>query len=436
LLFFVLFGCAAIAEHWFLHRKIWDTTASQLTSWANDVVTEINYKNKWDLAEYRNAAPPVPEWYAFTMGGLVIDIEADVPGFLPKAHPLQAAKTELNEEWQLITRKIQGGLVLCGIPNAQDAKAATRKLDENLSKFPNTIAEAQSVRPRKIDGVVEYAVLSDDGDIVNALGGVPLQIDQAWVERVSALKGRVKIGGKPYFIFSQIIRDGFGKPVATIVIPQEISLEEGALRSLDTFNVGLLGLCGIVTIGVALFFVGRDIVSSSAGGSLGGVAVKFVLGRPLPIEETREYEFKEVTSKRPVDAIVNAADEYAVAFLNGSGGRIFWGVRDKDRVVVGVRIAAEERNLLRQKVSGKLHAIQPQIDPVQYRLEIHPVEKANTDQETGELDLFVVELVVPRTSSQELYFTGGNEAFVRVDGVKKKLTGPQLVDWIRRRMPS
>ena len=69
--------------------------------------------------------------------------------------------------------------------------------------------------------------------------------------------------------------------------------------------------------------------------------------------------------------------------------------------------------------------------PFQYRVEIHPVE-SNTDQ----LDLFVVELTVPRTDSGDLYFTGGNETFVRVDGVKRKLTGPQLVDWIRRRMPS
>ena len=38
----------------------------------------------------------------------------------------------------------------------------------------------------------------------------------------------------------------------------------------------------------------------------------FVYGLPLEIEETREYEFKEVSGKSPCDAIANTADEYAV----------------------------------------------------------------------------------------------------------------------------
>lgn len=61
---------------------------------------------------------------------------------------------------------------------------------------------------------------------------------------------------------------------------------------------------------------------------------------------------------------------------------------------------------------------------------IHPVEAPDL----GGNDLFVVELIVPIVDSSEPYFTAGNEAFVRVDGAKRKLTGPQLVDWIRRRL--
>src|SRR6185369_4695481 len=116
-----------------------------------------------------------------------------------------------------------------------------------------------------------------------------------------------------------------------------------------------------------------------------------IFGMLLEIEETREYEFKEVTSNRPLDTIANTADEYAVAFLNSEGGRIFWGVRDTDRVVVGVKLAFDERDRLRRTVTNKLGAIRPAIDPTAYRLELHSVEHPD-----GVSDLVVVELVVPR----------------------------------------
>lgn len=156
---------------------------------------------------------------------------------------------------------------------------------------------------------------------------------------------------------------------------------------------------------------------------------RLVYGEPLGIEETREYEFKEVTSQRPCDTIANTVDEYAVAFLNSEGGRLFWGVRDSDRVVVGLKLTAEERNRLRQLATAKLAAIQPSLDPTAYRLEIHPVQHP-----TGIPDVVVVELVVPRVRTTDPFYTGGNEVFVRVDGAKRKLVGPALTDWIRRRL--
>lgn len=66
---------------------------------------------------------------------------------------------------------------------------------------------------------------------------------------------------------------------------------------------------------------------------------EFVLNHEVLIEETRHFEFKEIKSiAGAVDSIVNSSDEYAVAFLNGEGGRVYWGIRDKDRIVVGIRL--------------------------------------------------------------------------------------------------
>ena len=49
-------------------------------------------------------------------------------------------------------------------------------------------------------------------------------------------------------------------------------------------------------------------------------------------------------------------------------------------------------------------------------------------------DLFVIELTAPAGDPSDLYFTGGDEAFVRVDGVKQKLKGPAIQAWIMKRL--
>lgn len=48
--------------------------------------------------------------------------------------------------------------------------------------------------------------------------------------------------------------------------------------------------------------------------------------------------------------------------------------------------------------------------------------------------MYVIELDVPSIASHEPFFTGSGEFFVKVDGVKKKLRGPQITAWIKRRI--
>lgn len=155
----------------------------------------------------------------------------------------------------------------------------------------------------------------------------------------------------------------------------------------------------------------------------------FVLGERVAFDETRLIELKEVKGSDPIGAVANAADEYAVAFLNSEGGSIFWGIRDSDHVAVGVSLSAPQRDKIRQTVNNKLHAIQPPIDPSRFHLELHSLDSAGA----GGQDLFIVELSVPQVKQGDPFYTGGGDAFVRVDGVKKKLAGPQLTDWIRQR---
>lgn len=164
-------------------------------------------------------------------------------------------------------------------------------------------------------------------------------------------------------------------------------------------------------------------------GLLRGQSARFIYNRRVPIEENRGIEFKEVSSQRPADTIKNTADEYVVAYLNSGGnGRILWGVRDIDGVVVGVKLPPAQRDDIRRIVSEKLARIQPALPPTAFQLELHPVLNG------PDPDLHVVEIRLPQAASTLLYFTEGNQTFVKTEGGKKELKGLQLQAEILKRL--
>ena len=147
--------------------------------------------------------------------------------------------------------------------------------------------------------------------------------------------------------------------------------------------------------------------------------VRYVLDQPVAVEETRYHEFKEVKGLNPVRSIRKIVDEYVVAFLNREGGRIYWGIRDEDRVVVGVQLNFRQRDEVRRAITDQICRIQPALAPSAYQINFHEVHRDGQALP----DLFVVEVVVPRTQTNLLYFTGANEVFVKTDAGKKRLSG-------------
>jgi DNA modification methylase len=159
---------------------------------------------------------------------------------------------------------------------------------------------------------------------------------------------------------------------------------------------------------------------------------RFVLDKPVQMEEDLNCEFKEIKGGNPVRAVKAVVDEYAVAFLNvGESGKVYWGIRDSDGVVVGVRLGDRGiRDQLRCNVTDKLNNIRPGIGPDSYGVKLHQVF-AGEDM-AG--DLYVIEVTVrfhPALTPGP-YFTGSNELFVKTDAGKKKLIGPEVTNFIVR----
>ena len=160
--------------------------------------------------------------------------------------------------------------------------------------------------------------------------------------------------------------------------------------------------------------------------------IRFIQGAPVPFEETLFYEFKEIEEgSNSVPSIIKHSNEYAVAFLNREGGRIFWGIRDRNRITTGVILNEQQRNETRTKVSEKLGAIQPSISPEDWQLEFHNVYDSH-----GEIieDLWVIELVIPSPQERDVFYTGSSDLFVKTEGGRQKLRGQQITEFILRHL--
>ena len=159
--------------------------------------------------------------------------------------------------------------------------------------------------------------------------------------------------------------------------------------------------------------------------------IRFTQGQLVPFEETLLYEFKEVRGRNPAGSIANTSDEYAVAFLNSEGGRIFWGIRDSDRITVGVTLDERQRDEIRRKVSEKLGSIDPPISVENWHLEFHNIY--DLQGETVE-NSWIVELLVLPPQERDIFYTNSGELFVKTEGGKQKLSRSQMTEFIRRRL--
>lgn len=152
---------------------------------------------------------------------------------------------------------------------------------------------------------------------------------------------------------------------------------------------------------------------------------KFIEAEKCQFEEDMTHEFKEIKGNNPIKSIQNIVDDYIIAFLNSSGGSIFWGICD-DRTVKSIILCSSQKDEIRKSITSKLQTIEPQIDPTQIAINFHNVAQS----ENG----YVVEVKVPKSNSDGLFFNSSGNTWVRLNGCKQKLQGLALQDYIINRI--
>jgi hypothetical protein len=159
---------------------------------------------------------------------------------------------------------------------------------------------------------------------------------------------------------------------------------------------------------------------------------QWIKGGVFAKQEDRSCEFKEVKGENPLGSIKSVVDQYVVAFLNAGvpqEGAIFWGIRNEDRMIIGVNLSEQGCDELRRVVTEKLHQITPTLAPTRYRIDLHPVSDGKKIIDK----LYVVEVRVPSVRTSLLFATGNQEVYVKTDSGKKKLSALEVQHELLRR---
>lgn len=156
----------------------------------------------------------------------------------------------------------------------------------------------------------------------------------------------------------------------------------------------------------------------------------YTINEEVRFEEDYCYEFKEIKGN-PKNSVRNTISEYASSFLNGRGGRVLYGITN-EKVVKGVVATSKDKDEIKIVIYDRLFLINPAISPDHFEINYHPVY--DRDRKIID-DLYIIEVITPISPDKSaIYFVNGNELHVRLDGVKKKLIGTEIVSFIRKKI--
>lgn len=395
-LFAVLFSALAAVQFLFVRQQLLSAARSDAAESAMQVADQIVNSNRLDIESVRNGFFPVREWYVVGMNGTILDLEGTQAGIvgrvtLPLETVFQAPQTFVSpfgETWRMFAEKLNGGTVIVGVAEPSDLADPDAKLLANAAKFGASLADAVRLNPKKVDRVIDYAIIDSTGNLRKADGGLPLLAASGTLSKLLG-EQEFDLDGKHYLLASKTAVDSTHQPIAVVLVPREVTAERHALRSQLHFNIGVAGLAWFTTVSIILVYLVRD-------------EIRRQRVQPSVTEARKQGEGQHVEFKRALllDREHSHEDEKlrlkvlktVVAFLNSGGGALFigvqddgqpWGLADDLRCCDGSEDKFHQRlrNMLANSIGGEFsHYIITRImddpDHVGYRLCFVGVDKA------------------------------------------------------------
>ncbi|HWV99785.1 MAG TPA: ATP-binding protein [Candidatus Acidoferrum sp.] len=406
LAFALLFTVIAVAQYLSVRHGVYKSAELQLEKWADQVAVEIAYKDKWDLTAHRQSGDiEAPHVFVFTSDGIVVETAGFIAGLIGQAKllddsiftkPKTLRVAETGETWREFAIRVRGGIVALGILNPAEVNAPDELLKSAAHAFGATIEDAVKIRTRQISSHVDYAIISDSGNLLFEADWFPLKVEPSSVSRLAESRGLLQRGGNSYLLVSKSILNSRGDNVGTIIIPREVTGEEHVIRQHIIFNgIATLSSWLAALLIVILYLAIEDWRHSPRAASLEDA---------LRNGESQLIEFKEGHADIPLQRAI-------AAFANTNSGTIFLGVNDRGEVAgIDCDTAKKKDEELQRIRNITTQSIKPTISV-----------RADFIEHQGKT---VLRIFVPR-GEQMLYFLN-HEIYVREQTASMKATPEQV----------
>jgi hypothetical protein len=329
----VLFAGVGLLQHEYVHTSFLRSVDRELAGWASEVATGVTYKERWDLADYRERASIfAPRWWIIARDGLVVDIAGLEPNVFKQVKLVGESKlgspttvvSSIDESWRILGKRIDGGLAVVGIASPTDLTEADATLAAALDRFGTSLAEAAHVREREVESEVDFAVIATSGALVRASGGVPLMTNRGDLPLTLDIESAttLKDGERSYRLLSLPIRGTSDRPVGAIVVPKDITRELQALADQDRFNIVLVIGSLAFSVLAALSFAVRELWRRRDTPTV---------EEALKVGESKTVEFKSAYQWDPDKGVALPDKRLAIlkavaGFLNADGGTLYIGI--------------------------------------------------------------------------------------------------------------
>ncbi len=214
-----------------------------------------------DLKTYNQAIIGFADYFTVLENGAVLDIGGShelIPDLIPEvecpvlsqaafSRPIETTYTipgVAPERWWIYAKQLDRGVAVLGISELDEVESPEERLKASIAAFGTTVDSAQRVSAKKLDAAISaWAVIAKGGQLVAGYGRIPLQItDPMAMGRIALGEHEKQVNGKTYLVLYSPLGDPSSeKLVATIVVPQDITIELQALRSQVKFNATIGG---------------------------------------------------------------------------------------------------------------------------------------------------------------------------------------------------
>lgn len=336
LIFALLFTAAALAQYWFLRRGLNAEEDRYLRSSAEEMRDQIGFLDTWNLQGYRRTTEGPSVYIAVSQNGTLIDtfgcqqsilFHVSLPFAFEYGRPFRFS-SDVGENWALYVRKLPDGLIVLGARTEMAPKDVEALFASTAARFGASVAEATHTPERAIHEAFDFAVIDAEGNLLRAIGGIPLKASPPTIPSKPMLVPARQIEDKTYAAYLEPITSKSGSAVGLISVFEDVTDDQHLLGKSALFNGAVSAFLWIMTLALSVGYLKQIRPRTS------------ITCAQIPfLDEGDTVEFKsalrwDYDKRQPSKEIERAIAKTVVGFLNSAhGGTLVVGMSDTKEIL-------------------------------------------------------------------------------------------------------